>query len=375
MTDLAPSLASPPSSSPSAPPRLAFVDLETTGTAPHSDRITEIGIVQVDEDGVREWSSLVNPERPIPRMIQSLTGISNAMVAGAPRFAELAGDIAARLRGYTFIAHNAGFDYGFLRHEFQRAGLPFRAQVLCTVRLSRRLYPHYRSHGLDALIARHGLRVEVRHRALDDARLIWHFWQDIHREFPAAHIAGIADALSGRLEWPAALDPDLPDRLPETPGVYTLRNANGVALYVGRADRLRDKILAHFQPARWRSAKAGRLAAQVHDLAWQETGGALGALLHENRLLRALEPLHNRRSRGTAPQAAAEWPYPGPVGIRESRLIHVLHGWQFIGTASSDETMHELLDGSRAGYDHDVYRILRDRLHLVPLLKWDAPPR
>jgi DNA polymerase-3 subunit epsilon len=175
-------------------PRLAFVDLETTGATAASDRITEIGIVQVDEDGVREWSSLVRPQRRIPAFIQRLTGITDDMVEDAPRFADLADEVAAKLHGYLFVAHNARFDHGFLKSEFGRMETAFDPPVLCTVRLSRRLYPQHARHGLDALIARHGLDVTSRHRALGDARLLWQFWQRIHTEFSAEHVAStIAD--------------------------------------------------------------------------------------------------------------------------------------------------------------------------------------
>lgn len=156
---------------------LAFVDLETTGATPTRDRITEIGIVEVAEDGsVSEWSTLVNPEITIPGFIQSMTGITDAMVADAPTFAELAAEVVERLQGRLFIAHNARFDYGFLKNEFKRIGIDFRATVACTVKLSRRLFPGHPKHGLDALIERHGLSVSDRHRALGDARAIHQFW-------------------------------------------------------------------------------------------------------------------------------------------------------------------------------------------------------
>ena len=115
--------------------KLVFVDLETTGANPVSDRITEIGLVEVDAAGhATRWSSLVNPEVPIPAFIQSLTGISNAMVRDAPTFAELAPALHDRLQGALFVAHNARFDYGFLRNAFSEAGLPFKSDVLCTVK-------------------------------------------------------------------------------------------------------------------------------------------------------------------------------------------------------------------------------------------------
>ena len=149
---------------------LAIVDLETTGAHPAHDRVTEIAVIEVEGGEVRdEWSTLVNPETPIPAAIQALTGITNDMVAGAPTFGRLAGDLHERLQGRVFVAHNARFDYGFLKREFARAGLDFRAKTLCTVRLSRRLYPEHARHNLDSLIARHGLQCRARHRALGDA--------------------------------------------------------------------------------------------------------------------------------------------------------------------------------------------------------------
>ena len=154
--------------------KLVFLDLETTGTNPVSDRITEIGLVEVDADGrATHWSSLVNPGVGIPAFIQSLTGISNDMVRNAPTFDELAPALHDRLQGALFIAHNARFDYGFLRNAFSQAGLPFKSDVLCTVKLSRALYPQERKHNLDTLIERHQLQPGGRHRALADADLLW----------------------------------------------------------------------------------------------------------------------------------------------------------------------------------------------------------
>ena len=161
-------------------PTLAFVDLETTGTTAATDAITEIGIVRIecDPDGVAaprvtEWSTLVNPGVPIPPEIQALTGITNAMVRDAPPFARVADEVAARTADALFVAHNARFDYGFLKHAFARQQRAFSARVLCTVRLSRRLFPDEPRHNLDSVIARHGLAIDGRHRALGDARVLW----------------------------------------------------------------------------------------------------------------------------------------------------------------------------------------------------------
>ena len=137
---------------------LAFVDLETSGTAARRDRITEVGIITVDLDGhVEEWSSLINPGERIPSAIEMLTGISNAMVEDAPRFERIAAEVHDRLAGRLLIAHNVRFDYGFLKNEFARIGITFRPRLLCTARLSRALFRQHRHHNLDALIERHGI--------------------------------------------------------------------------------------------------------------------------------------------------------------------------------------------------------------------------
>lgn len=157
--------------------KLIFVDLETTGAHAANDRITEIGIVSVSPDGgIEQWSTFVNPGRPIPSFIQGLTGISDSMVAAAPAFETLASAIRDRLEGGLFIAHNARFDYGFLHHAFARTGHVLRSEVLCTVKLSRALFPQEKKHNLDILIERHGLIPQARHRALADADLLWQLW-------------------------------------------------------------------------------------------------------------------------------------------------------------------------------------------------------
>ena len=157
-------------------PRLAFIDVETTGANPVVDRVTEIAILRVENGAlVERWSSLVNPGMGIPPSIQGFTGITDAMVAGAPPFAELADGVRALLAGCVFVAHNARFDYGFIKNEFRRIGQDFDAPVLCTVKLSRALYPQHHRHGLDALIARHNLTCSARHRAMGDTEALHQF--------------------------------------------------------------------------------------------------------------------------------------------------------------------------------------------------------
>ena len=275
---------------------LAFVDLETTGTSTTQDRITEIGIVLVDDDGVREWSRLVYPQMRIPAYIEQMTGITNQMVERAPLFSELAEEVAELLRGYLFIAHNARFDYGFLKNEFKRVGLHFQPQVLCTVKLSRALFPQYHKHNLDSLIERHGLTASDRHRALADAQLIHQFWQRLEVQFPSEMLGDAVDKLSNRSSLPAHIDPMLVHELPEGPGVYLFYGENDLPLYIGKSVNIRQRVLSHFS-ADHRSNKEMSLSQQLRRIDWIETGGELGALLTEAKLIKEKTPVHNQRLR------------------------------------------------------------------------------
>ena len=276
---------------------LAFIDLETTGATATADRVTEIGIVEVDEDGsVREWQQLVNPGTRIPPFIEQLTGISNAMVADAPPFAAVADETLRRLEGRLFIAHNARFDYGFLKNEFKRLGITFRAPVLCTVKLSRTLYPEFHRHNLDSLIERHGLQADARHRALADAQLIHQFWKKIHVDRSSEDIAAALKKLNARPSLPSHLDAGIVDDLPDTPGVYLFYGENDLPLYIGKAKDIRQRVLSHFA-ADHSSAREMALAQQLRRIDWIETAGEIGALLKEATLVKQLLPTHNRQLR------------------------------------------------------------------------------
>lgn len=147
------------------------VDIETTGSDPARHRVTEVGAVRVRGGRIiAEWSSLVNPERRIPAFISDLTGITDAMVAKAPRFAEVASELHDFIGGAVFVAHRARFDHGFLKTEFERCGISFGGPVLCTVVESRRHFPGLPSHGLATLSKHFGISLDSHHRALCDAR-------------------------------------------------------------------------------------------------------------------------------------------------------------------------------------------------------------
>ncbi|MBK8765903.1 MAG: GIY-YIG nuclease family protein [Burkholderiaceae bacterium] len=285
-------------------PRIAFVDVETTGTSPTGCRITEVGIVNVSQVGdalvVDEWSSLVNPGVPIPPEIRFLTGITDAMVADAPPFAAIAPDILARLDGAVFVAHQARFDYGFVRAELERAGLGLTARTLCTVRLSRLMDPDRSPHTLDAIIARYRLTVADRHRALGDARALWLFVQALARRHSDIALRQAASRLLQHPGLPAHLGADALAAVPPAPGVYALLGQNDQPLYVGRSNNLRRRIASHFSADPTRE-RAVRLASETHRLEWRQTAGELGARLLEGHWIRTRQPSHNIAQRRTRP--------------------------------------------------------------------------
>lgn len=284
-----------------------FVDLETTGTDPVRDRITEIAVIETrGGEPVSEWSSLIDPECPIPRRIQVLTGISDAMVAYQPRFAELAEGLLEALDGRLLVAHNARFDYGFLRNEFRRAGLGYRARVLCTVKLSRALNPEQRHHNLDRLIQRHGLTCDERHRALGDTRAMLALVQRLYQVHPTERVNGEIARLVKRPSRPTGLDEQELDALPDTPGVYQFYDRTGGLLYVGKSVSLRSRVLSHFS-ADHRSRTDARLSQQVQRVQFRETAGELGALLLEARLIKQHQPVFNRRLRRQNELCAIRW--------------------------------------------------------------------
>lgn len=285
---------------------LVCLDIETTGGHLESDRITEIGMVTLLDDGSSErWSTLINPERWIPNAITRLTGIDDAMVADAPSFSDLAPKLLERLKGCIVVAHNARFDMGFLKQAFRREGLSFQPRTLCSVKLSRHLFPDQRSHGLDAVMTRLGLTCAARHRALGDAQVVADFFMRMRDERMNELIAAC------HVQWqlpclPPHLPADMLDTIPDRPGVYLIFGENDLPLYIGKSIHLRKRILEHFRDDH-RQQKEMRLAQQARRVDWIETAGELSALLLESRLIKERSPTLNRQLRRSRDLCSLRW--------------------------------------------------------------------
>ncbi|QVN16540.1 exonuclease domain-containing protein [Burkholderia pyrrocinia] len=362
-------------SDPASEQPLVFVDLETTGGSSAEHRITEIGVVEIGPLGVSTWTTLVNPGQSIPPFIQQLTGISDAMVCSAPSFASLAPALFERLDGKLFVAHNASFDRGFLRAEFERAGFAFNPDVLCTVRLSRALFPRESRHGLDALIERHGLVPAARHRALADADLLWQFWRQLHDIVPLERLRDQIARTTRHFRLAGDLTEAWLDTAPAGCGAYALFGEGGEALYVGRSVRVRQRLRSLLTGER-RSSKEMRLAQQVRRVEWRETGNELGAMLAEAQWIAQLRPSYNRRPAADAARAgAAPWPFEGAVAFEangEHRLFHVIDGWRYLGSAESlDAAARLVADTADGTFEPFTHRLLQTHLarglQLIPL--------
>lgn len=276
---------------------LTIVDVETTGQSALYGRIIEVAAIRLEGGQIVErFQTLVNPERYITPMIEGLTGITNEAVADSPRFSRIARKLYKILDGATFVAHNARFDYSFIRSEFARAGIPFTAKCLCTVKLSRKLFPGERHHDLSSVIERHDLECASRHRAMGDAEVLLNFLRLAGEAIDHTALANVVHAILKSSSLPAGVEKTMLDGLPEAPGVYFFYGKQGELLYVGKSVNIRDRVRSHFSSDQ-SSAKEMTMCQQVQRVEHRETAGELGALLLESRLIKELRPLFNAMAR------------------------------------------------------------------------------
>jgi DNA polymerase-3 subunit epsilon len=270
----------------------AIVDLETTGVKANRDRITEVAIVLFDgERIVDRFQSLVNPECSIPPNITRITGISNEMTADAPKFFEIAKEVVEMTKGAIFVAHNVNFDYGFLKEEFARLGFSYRRKQLCTVRLSKLVFPNRRRYSLDALIEMLDIQVERRHRAMDDVLATVELFKAILQQQNAEDsITALVNKGVNAAKLPPNFTIEQLHALPEDCGVYYFHNKKGEVIYVGKSINIKKRIMEHFAAT---TSKAQKMCQEVHDITFEITGSELAALLYESHEIKTLVPKYN----------------------------------------------------------------------------------
>ena len=275
----------------------AIVDVETTGGSARLERITEIAIYLHDGEKITgEYATLVNPERNIPYFITNLTGITNEMVENAPRFYEVAKTIVELTEGRKLVAHNARFDYSFIRHEFKSLGYNFRRNLIDTVALSRRLYPGYRSYSLGNICRELKIEISGRHRAAGDALATVRLFEMLlekDMEINGSRSGLIRNSRISKLN--PKLDLSKIEIIPEEPGIYYFYNDDGELIYIGKSRNLLQRITTHLSNNT--SNRAMEMRDLIADIDWELTGSELIALLKESFEIKDSKPFFNRAQR------------------------------------------------------------------------------
>lgn len=276
---------------------LVFVDIETNGLSHTRGKVIEVAAIRV-EDGIVSGSinSILDPLTEIPPFISQLTGITHQDIKGAPTFSDIADELYRLIDGAVFVAHNARFDYSFLKQEFKRIGQQFNPKLLCTVKLSQALYPEHRSHKLEKLIERLGLNPARRHRAYDDALVLWQFLQHAEKTFDSKIIDTAVKQQLKSPSLPKGLSRQLLNSLPESHGVYIFEDENASPLYIGKSINIKKRVLSHFSRDHEIESEF-KISQQIKNISVIETGGELEALLLESRLIKEKQPLYNRMLR------------------------------------------------------------------------------
>lgn len=280
-----------------------IIDIETTGNGIKGNKITEIAIFKFDGSQiVDEFTSLVNPQCPIPYFITGLTGIDDQMVQGAPTFPEIADTVLDMTENCIFVAHSVNFDYGVIKEEFRQIGVDFTRKKLCTVRLSRKLIPGLRSYSLGKLCSAVQIPLVDRHRARGDAHATALLFQKLIN-LPDSN--SVFKQFLNTRSQEATLPPHLPksvfDTIPPKPGIYYFKNQEGKIIYVGKAINLKKRVLGHFYD---KSGKEIEMCSETADIDFKLSGSELVALLMESAEIKRLFPPYNRAQKRTVRQYA-----------------------------------------------------------------------
>ena len=271
----------------------AIVDIETTGGYADNHRVTEIAVYHHDGTRITDtFHTLLNPGRNIPGFITGLTGITSQMVSKAPSFDEMAPEIQDWLKDRVFVAHNAHFDYSFIKKEFEGVGVNWQPKKLCTVRLSRKIIPGLESYGLGRLSESLGIKIPNRHRAGGDAEATAKIFTILLQRDNTGVIAKALKRNSGETILPPNLAKEEFDKLPAKPGVYYFLDGRGQVIYVGKAINIKKRIAGHFT-GEAREWNRSNIRNEIHHITYELTGTELIALILEAQEIRRIWPKYN----------------------------------------------------------------------------------
>ncbi|HRI85026.1 MAG TPA: exonuclease domain-containing protein [Ignavibacteria bacterium] len=302
-------------------PTYIVCDLETTGMSPYNNRITEIAMIRIQDGEITgEFKSLINPGQHIPYFITKLTGISNADVFGKPTFGMIAKDVMNFLKSEAgsglntdfrtdsngevyFVGHNAGFDYKFLFHSFEREGIKFEMKSLCTCKLANRLLKRLKSKSLGNVTAHLGIKIKKQHRAYDDAlataKVFRYFLGILSEKFEYEDVKDVIRFQNSKIYGSENLSPALKriglslKELPRKPGVYFMKSRDGEILYIGKAKDIRERVSGYFRHNSEFPVKIRKLLSNIASLEYEVTNSELSALILESKMIKQHKPRFN----------------------------------------------------------------------------------
>ncbi|TVR78321.1 MAG: hypothetical protein EA412_09190 [Chitinophagaceae bacterium] len=272
-----------------------IIDIETTGGNHSTGKITEIAVYKHDgQKIIDEFISLVNPETEIPRYISFLTGITEEMVADAPRFFEIAKQIVEITEGNIFVAHNVNYDYSFICKEFKELGYVFSREKICTVRKSRQLFPGLPSYSLGKLCSSLGISVHDRHRAAGDALATVALFEKLLKLEPKMKTQTVTSykyfsGLESKTYYQEI------NHLPEKTGIYYFRNEKDEIIYIGKSKNIKKRVLTHLRLSK--SERTILMQQEIHSIDYELTGSELVSLIKESGEIKRFQPRYNRARR------------------------------------------------------------------------------
>jgi DNA polymerase-3 subunit epsilon len=333
----------------------AIVDIETTGSYAAANGITEISIHVFDGQKVVErFETLINPGQSIPRFIQAFTGINDAMVANAPKFNEVAEKIHTLLCDKIFVAHNVNFDYSFIKSHLDECGYNFNTKKLCTVRLSRKVFPGFPSYSLGKLCNSLGITINDRHRAGGDTEATVKVFQLLLQNDKEQHIQKSLHRSSKEQVLPPNVPKEHFDKLPYSPGVYYFHNEKGKIIYVGKANNIRYRVNSHFSNNS-ESRQKQNFLRHTHAISFQSCATELMACILESTEIKKLWPIFNYSQK--------RWEDVYGIFIYEDQ-----NGYQRLAIEKNKKrlnpvyTFHYLVDG------HTILRKIIREFNLCPKL-------
>lgn len=285
----------------------AIIDIETCGGKFDFKRGRIIEISILIHDGltvVDEFTSLINPECYISTYFTNISGITNAMVDDAPKFYEVAKQILEITKDKIFVAHNVGFDYGFVKEEFASLGYAYKRDTLCTVRLTRKLIPGLKSYSLGNLCDYIGIDNEARHRARGDAMAtakLFDVLMQVKSDHPQFKSKGIDELMVRRID---KIKKYILDKIPEDCGVYYFLDQDQQIIYIGKSTNMYNRALSHFNS---KEQKGRKMLNELYNVDFVKTGNELIALLHENEEIKRFKPKFNRLRKADTFTHCIDW--------------------------------------------------------------------